>query len=116
MLNVPLLFHITHIIFMDILFNYLHIERTVLDVVFLSITVVVSPYGDYYLNLAKLALLINSNTDRSLSGTSNNLSKFPVYNVTTEMGIQPAWVYVTPCVFHFTLLSYMFRLTFLHIL
>ena len=63
---------------MDILFNYLHIERTVLDVVFLSITVVVSPYGDYYLSLAKLALLINCNTDRSLSGTSDNQSKFLV--------------------------------------
>ena len=88
---------------MRILFIYLHIERTVFDGVFLSITVVVSPYGDYYLNL-ELALLINCNTDRSLSGTSDNKSKFfvtlckyPVYNVTTDMGIQQAWVYVTPC-------------------
>ena len=54
---------------MRILFIYLHIERTVFDGVFLSITVVVSPYGDYYLSLAKLALLINCKTDRYLSGT-----------------------------------------------
>ena len=44
------------------------------------------------------------------------LCKIPVYNVTTDMGILPAWDYVTPCVIHFTLLIYMFRLTFLHIL
>ena len=57
---------------MGILFIYLHIERTVFDCVFLSITVVVSPYGDYYLSLAKLALLINYNTDRFLLGTKDN--------------------------------------------
>ena len=57
---------------MGILFIYLHIERTVFDGVFLSITVVVSPYGDYYLSLAKLALLINCNTDRFLLGTKDN--------------------------------------------
>ena len=57
---------------MGILFIYLHIERTVFDGVFLSITVVVSPYGDYYLSLAKLALMINCNTDRFLSGASDN--------------------------------------------